>query len=225
MDIPDIQVCELNGESLSLRKNLKEAVEALDNDGCLLLKKATDLTTVESALSSAISSPDAITKHIVLNEGVKALLFNAQPDDFHITSFKAYKAVSNDIIGRDKDWKSLAEMTGLISVSCTHLGGDSSAEWLIKVDKGIRGEATGNMYTVKANGGDIFVCNHWLRRSLPRTQKSNSEAFFIITGYMRKDLQRGKFYPKEMIDRVTQLGKDCTRSGDFAIWKGNTSGS
>lgn len=42
---------------------------------------------------------------------------------------------------------------------------------------------------------------------------------------MRKDLQRGKFYPKEMIDRVTQLGKDCTRSGDFAIWKGNTSGS
>lgn len=68
MDIPDIQVYELNGESLSLRKNLKGAVEALDNDGCLLLKKATDLTTVESALSSAISSPDAITKHIVLNE-------------------------------------------------------------------------------------------------------------------------------------------------------------
>lgn len=47
-------------------------------------------------------------------------------------------------------------MTGLISVSCTHLGGDSSIEWLIKVDKGIRGEATGNMYTVKANGGDMY---------------------------------------------------------------------
>jgi hypothetical protein len=68
MDIPDIEVCELNGESLSLRKNLKKAVEALDKDGCLLLKKATDLTTVESALSSDINSPDAIIKHVVLNE-------------------------------------------------------------------------------------------------------------------------------------------------------------
>jgi len=225
MDIPDIEVRKLNDESLSLRKNLKEAVEALDKDGCLLLRKGTDLTTIESALSSDINSPDAITNHVVLNEGVRALIFNAQHDDFHVTSFQAYKAVSKDIIGRDKDWKSLAEMTGLIGVSCTHLGGDSSVEWIIKVDKGIRGEATGNMYTFKANGGDIFVCNHWLQRSLPRTQNSNSEAFFIITGYMRKDLQRGKFYPKEMIDRVTQLRKDCIRSGDFAIWKGNTSGS
>jgi hypothetical protein len=83
-------------------------------------------------------------------------VFNAQHDDFHITSFQAYKAVSKDIIGRDQDWKSLAEMTGLIGVSCTHLGGDSSVEWIIKVDKGIRGEATGNMYTVKANGGDMY---------------------------------------------------------------------
>jgi hypothetical protein len=68
MDILDIEVYKLSGESLSLRENLKEAVEALDKDGCLLLKKATDLTTVESALSSDISSPEAITKHIVLNE-------------------------------------------------------------------------------------------------------------------------------------------------------------
>lgn len=83
-------------------------------------------------------------------------MFCAQSDDFYITSFQAYKAVPTDIVGRDKDWKSLAAMTGLIGVSCTHLGGDSALEWLIKVDKGIRGEATGNMHTVKANGGDMY---------------------------------------------------------------------
>jgi len=68
MEILDIQVCELNSKSLFLRKNLKEVVKALDNNRCLLLKKATNLTTVELALSSAISSLDAITKHIVLNK-------------------------------------------------------------------------------------------------------------------------------------------------------------
>lgn len=68
MGVPDIQVYELSGKSLSLRNNLKQAVEALDRDGCLLLKKATDLTPVESVLFSAINSPDAITKRVVLNE-------------------------------------------------------------------------------------------------------------------------------------------------------------
>jgi hypothetical protein len=83
-------------------------------------------------------------------------VFNTQHDDFYITNFQAYKAVSKDIIGRDKDWEKLAKTTELISVSCTHLGGDSSVEWVIKVDKGIRGQATENMYTVKANGGDMY---------------------------------------------------------------------
>jgi hypothetical protein len=52
MDIPDTEVYELSGESLSLRKNLKEAVEALDKDGCCYLGKVLISPPVELALSS-----------------------------------------------------------------------------------------------------------------------------------------------------------------------------
>lgn len=47
-------------------------------------------------------------------------------------------------------------MTKLVGVSCTHLGGDGTVSWIIEVDKGSRGEATGNMVEVEANGGDMY---------------------------------------------------------------------
>jgi hypothetical protein len=48
MDIPEIQVITLDKELIPLKLRLKEVVLALENDGCVVLKGATDLTTIES---------------------------------------------------------------------------------------------------------------------------------------------------------------------------------
>lgn len=68
MDLSRIKVIKLNGEILWLGENLEEVVKALDEDGCLLLKEATDLTPVEPDLSINMNSLDAVKKEIVLNE-------------------------------------------------------------------------------------------------------------------------------------------------------------
>ena len=51
---------------------------------------------------------------------------------------------------------------------CVHLGGDRDLSWVIECDKGKEGEKTDTFTSVKANGGDIFLCNLRLNRSCPR---------------------------------------------------------
>jgi len=58
------EVLKLNGERLSLKESLKEAVQALEEDGCLVLKGATNLTT----LPVGITSMDSVRAEIALNE-------------------------------------------------------------------------------------------------------------------------------------------------------------
>jgi hypothetical protein len=48
MDIPNLEVVTLSGKRLSLKEDLQEAVRFLEEDGCLVLKAATDLSPVES---------------------------------------------------------------------------------------------------------------------------------------------------------------------------------
>jgi hypothetical protein len=43
-------------------------VQALDRDGCILVKDATNLTTIEPALSSNLNTSDTVTREIFLNE-------------------------------------------------------------------------------------------------------------------------------------------------------------
>jgi hypothetical protein len=43
------------------------------------------------------------------------------------------------------EWRKLAEMKGIVGVSCTHLGGGSEVEWTIEIDEGSRREATGRL--------------------------------------------------------------------------------
>ena len=58
------EVLKLNGEKLSLKESLKEAVQALEEDGCLVLKGATNLTK----FPVGITSTDSVTAEIALNE-------------------------------------------------------------------------------------------------------------------------------------------------------------
>ncbi len=175
MDPPDVEILKLGGERLSLKKDLPEALQALERDGCLLLKGATDVTNIEHVLSSDMSSPEAVKKEIILNEVkvprcfaramannvkfVKTILFSARNDDFHIAAYEAYTTGVQDeeVVGRDPGWKEMATTTGLVGASCAHLWGDRDVSWIIKVDKGFRGEATRDMITMKANGGDMYV--------------------------------------------------------------------
>jgi hypothetical protein len=46
MDIPNLEVVTLSGERLSLKEDLQEAVRLLEENGCLVLKGATDLSPV-----------------------------------------------------------------------------------------------------------------------------------------------------------------------------------
>jgi hypothetical protein len=64
----DIEVRTLNAGVLSLKTSLIEAVAALDKDGILLLKEATDLSSVESALARDLRSFDGFRSDIVLHK-------------------------------------------------------------------------------------------------------------------------------------------------------------
>jgi len=68
MDIPTLEVVTLYGKKLSLREELQEVVRRLEEDGCLVLKGATDLTSIESIPSTDITSLDFVQKGIVLND-------------------------------------------------------------------------------------------------------------------------------------------------------------
>lgn len=74
MDIPNLEVVTLSGKRLSLKEDLQEAVRFLEEDGCLVLKGATDLSPVESILSTNKPSVDAVKKDIVLNDVSKAFI-------------------------------------------------------------------------------------------------------------------------------------------------------
>lgn len=38
-----------------------------------------------------------------------------------------------------------------------HLGGDKNINWIIEIDQGLRGEATGKMETILATGRDMYL--------------------------------------------------------------------
>ncbi|MCJ1386323.1 hypothetical protein MMC17_009449 [Xylographa soralifera] len=144
------EVLKLNGEKLSLKESLKEAVWALEEDGCLVLKGATNLTT----FPVGITSIDSVRAEIALNESVRAILFSARDDDFRFSGYKAYRFGGKGLnfeIGRG-----MTPVPGLVGVSCTHLGGAGHVLWSIEVDKSSRGKAPKEMVEVMANGGDMY---------------------------------------------------------------------
>jgi len=186
------------------------------------LKGATDLSAIQSTLASDKTSLDAVKKDIVLNSPIKTILFSARDDDFRITSYQADKFDTNAAqMGRDQDWKEMAEQADLVGVSCTHLGGDETVSWTIEVDKCGRGDTSVVTEGVKANGNDIFVCNHWLLRSIPRQQPSQSPAdvFSIIVTYLWQGFSKRGRIEHNLGTRILELGGDqCARDEEYVLW-------
>jgi hypothetical protein len=74
MDLATIEVVLLNGKKVSLEESLEQVVQALMSDGCVLLKRATDLASVEPLLLRDMNALESVRRDIVLNE-VRAPLF------------------------------------------------------------------------------------------------------------------------------------------------------
>ena len=60
----NIDVVTLSGDKLSLQNDLEKIVKSLEEDGCLVLKNATDL----SIFKSSGGDTNYVTKDIVLNQ-------------------------------------------------------------------------------------------------------------------------------------------------------------
>ena len=88
---------------------------------------------------------------------VKAILTSAQDGEFlahgytHLAPDGAYRVVNGD-----KNWEKLVKDQRLMGVSCNHLGGEKNVEWVIEVDKGLRGKETNDMALVEATGLDMY---------------------------------------------------------------------
>lgn len=68
MDLATIEVVLLSGKRIPLEESLEQAVQALMSDGCILLKRATDLTSVEPSLLRDMKALESVRRDIVLNE-------------------------------------------------------------------------------------------------------------------------------------------------------------
>lgn len=215
----DIEVVKRGGQKLSLKANLGEALQALHEDGYLVLKGA---TRVESASPEHLNTLDYVTREIVLNKAVRTILFSARNDDFLITACLPYQArLRSERTGRDQEWRRMASIKDLVGAWCFHFGGGQDVSWIIQVDGCPRGADSGKMAEVRANGGDIFICHHWLLRSNPYLEKQPiPEVHAIIVSYLWRGFsERGKIN-RRVGDKIQELaGDECSRSGDYIIWK------
>lgn len=74
MDIPNIKMITLSGKRLSLKEDLQEAVQFLEENRYLILKDITDLFSVKSILLMNKLPIDTIKKDIILNNISKAFI-------------------------------------------------------------------------------------------------------------------------------------------------------
>ncbi|KAI9765767.1 MAG: hypothetical protein M1839_005393 [Geoglossum umbratile] len=221
MDIPEIQVITLDKELIPLKLRLKDVLLALEKDGCVVLKEATDLTAIKSyteqpPLEGLLSS---VEKDIVT---VEAILFSAERCDFRITNYRPYLVGQGfKGMGRDREGELIGSTSGLVGVSCIHLGGDSEVLWSIDVDGGSRRGATGQSVEVKANGGDIFVCMAWLLYSVPRLETElPGKAIMIVVSYLQDQFSdRGKIIPALAEKIVNLAGEHCHYKDQYLVWR------
>ncbi|OCK76361.1 hypothetical protein K432DRAFT_385501 [Lepidopterella palustris CBS 459.81] len=212
----DIEVVKRGGQQLSLKGSLNEALRALNEDGCLVLKGA---TSVDPA---SLDSSDFIKREIVLNEAVRTILFSTRNDGFRITACLPYKAsLNHEVLGRDQEWEKMASVEGLVGAMCYHLGGDRNVSWIVQVDGCSRGAATGKVVEVRANGGDIFMCHHWLLRSKPFLEKEPpTEVHAIVVSYLWTGYSERGALDRRTGDKILeQFGNNCSRSGKYVVWK------
>ncbi|KAI9732162.1 MAG: hypothetical protein M1834_004258 [Cirrosporium novae-zelandiae] len=214
MDIPQIEVIKTNGDKLSLQTNLENVVQALEKDGCLLLKNATSRISPHD-----VSFFKSHARDIILHSSVKAILFSAQPDeDFAIVHYMLYKfGQQPGKLGRDKRWKEMAAVPGVVAINCVHLQEDA----VFEIDKCGRKKDTGDTITMRANAGDIFIHCTWLNITPPHREVGPpDEGYAIVVSYLWLGFSEDAWMRSTMAEMILHVaGEDCFRSKDLVIWK------
>ena len=192
MDRPDPQAMKLDGQPLS---DVEDVVQALQEDGAVILKQAANLKRTEDILSRDMHSLEAIRAEVVFNDvrslhisdqlvtdgsqNIKSILFTGRKSDFLITAYFPMKGdVQRFRSGRDGHWQQMLEADALVGLHCVHLGGDHTVSWVIEVDRDSRQEVTANTVNVKVNGGDMYA----LTTFAMHLNTDTTEVLFAIIG-------------------------------------------
>ncbi|MCJ1231812.1 hypothetical protein MMC12_008491 [Toensbergia leucococca] len=178
MDSSGVQIVKPSGGigilDPSDEMTVKQVLREVEDGGWVVLKGCTRATA------------SCVKKDIVDNEFIQAILALARDGKYIDQVFKHFQVKASDSQwGRSSNWEALAKGDGLAGFSCIHLGGTDADEWVIELDMGLRGQETGNIKTVKANGTDIFLCAGWLKRKAPSPQSQDDRKMdFIWVNYM-----------------------------------------
>lgn len=152
---------------LSDKNSASLVLQLLRDQGIVVLKGATD----------------AIPKWPQINENkfINALIGSARDGGFRVSYVKEhdFPRYAPLTIGRSPDWKQLANDDDIIAIGCYHLGGDTDQRWIVQYDPALRKEETNKMSIIEACGGDIVICNGWLRRSSPTPTVREGKAMVI----------------------------------------------
>lgn len=200
------------GRPLSLSRDLTPVLRALDEDGYLILQNATQVEPV------APGSFDFLQRDIILNRAVKTILFSTQKEGYRITTCRPYKASDTcPELGRDEHWQRMASSHRLLGAMCYHLGGDINVGWKVRIR---RNDDTEEI-EIRAKGGDIFICHHWLLRSRPFLEsRQTNEVYQIVISYLWTEYsQRGAPDPITGKKILEQFPDECCLIDRYVVWK------
>ncbi|OCK74088.1 hypothetical protein K432DRAFT_430225 [Lepidopterella palustris CBS 459.81] len=170
-----VQVC-INKETWSLDFSKDESLEfvlqLLRDQGIVVLKGVTE---------AAPKLPQAQD-----NKFINALVGSARDGDFYVSFTKEYDFAAYAALqyGRSPDWERLAKERDIVAIACYHLGGDPNQRWVVTYDSARRENPTDRMLYIEAFGGDIVICNGWLRRSSPSPTDKGGKV--VVVHYMWK---------------------------------------
>ncbi len=164
MGSPGIQILKPSGGFGTLdpaqETTVKQALREVADGGWVVLKGSTKVTA-DSAQKDVVNNKVKISTEQERRDSwcfqfIQAILASARDGKYINQDFKHFQVKASDSKwGRSSNWAALAQGDGLAGFACIHLGGSDADDWVIELDMGLRGNATGNTTTVKANGTDM----------------------------------------------------------------------
>ncbi|KAL2359224.1 hypothetical protein RJZ56_007935 [Blastomyces dermatitidis] len=184
----DTNVLIRSGDILDLYRDFDRVLQALINDGWIVLKDATDTNSIERVAS---------------NQHVNHLLAGVSPQPFkqNLAILMPASRLKNSPFERFPRGETLADKKDeVLGLTCYHLfGKDNKSQWRWQYDIG---GSKGDLPTaIAATGGDVYVepkprttsllltsyriiCSGWLLRQLPEPEAKTD---LYVVNYYRSD--------------------------------------
>ncbi|EDN09604.1 predicted protein [Histoplasma mississippiense (nom. inval.)] len=167
----DTNVLVRSGDILDLYRDFDRVLQALINDGWIVLKDATDTNSIERVAS---------------NQHVNHLLAGVSPQPFrqNLAILMPASRLKNSPFERFPRGETLADKKDeVLGLTCYHLfGKDNKSQWRWQYDIG---GSKGDLPTaIAATGGDVIICSGWLLRQLPEPEAKTD---LYVVNYYRSD--------------------------------------